>query len=702
MPTAQERLAAASERAVPVQVGLIDDAVVVGAAPFDVEESVADVGPWLRRPIVAREAVVLERLPATARRGGRPGARPEPPNRVEWFCFPEGEVVLKWRRERPPSRCHAFALHAEGPPVRGVVLVAWRACGRWVPDGGRWAPRAPEARQRGGARSRRLWAPVALCLLTRLGVVPALVAWLEQAEPWLAARWAGGGGGDGPSLVARLAQLADEAPRPVRGALSLLAAGPLGHLVDARERVGAPSARAARPAAVAGGGALPRPVGGGGSLWLAALLLGPEGLATALACVLLERPLCLHAESTTVLAPVAEALLALAAPLEWAGVYVPVLPKPLLELLDAPQAFLLGVESKWIDRGFYAERRRAEAAAGARDRERRAARGEEPVSAEDLRLPGAAAGPDVTIGPGVVLFDLDARAVDAPGGEDPPALPPAPRDAVVAAARALREQACLAAHGDGDGDAAADGAARAPHVGLQAAEARLQLACAAAVLDLLDPGHDRAAAATPARRGLEPKTRGVIAVARCAPAARPFTRALVETQHFQQLFEGPGDRLGAARAATDAAAAAAAAEGAADADVVAAVHGPRDDRFAYRLPPPLDPDDDDDGAPPADAPPPPAPAADAPPDAAADAAAPPRLAWRPPRLLDHVGAPAPPPTRVYRYGTLADLLGVSLAELRAALEPPEPPPTNGGTSPRSFARDADADEASTSEEDSVR
>ena len=179
MPTAQERLAAASERAVPVQVGLIDDAVVVGAAPFDVEESVADVGPWLRRPIIAREAVVLERLPATPRRGGRPGPRPEPPNRVEWFCFPEGEVVLKWRKERPPSRCHAFALHAEGPPVRGVVLVAWRACGRWVADGGRWAPRAPEAHQRGGARSRRLWAPVALCLLTRLGVVPALVAWLE-------------------------------------------------------------------------------------------------------------------------------------------------------------------------------------------------------------------------------------------------------------------------------------------------------------------------------------------------------------------------------------------------------------------------------------------------------------------------------------------------------------------------------------------
>ncbi|KAK7236808.1 calcium ion transmembrane transporter [Aureococcus anophagefferens] len=414
MPTAQERLAAASERAVPVQVGLIDDAVVVGAAPFDVEESVADVGPWLRRPIIAREAVVLERLPATPRRGGRPGPRPEPPNRVEWFCFPEGEVVLKWRKKRPPSRCHAFALHAEGPPVRGVALVAPRgACGAGVADGGRWRARAPEAHQRGGARSRRLWAPVALCLLTRLGVVPALVAWLEQAEPRGSPR----------------------APRASAG-------------------------RGAR-ARGRGGGALPRPVGGGGSLWLAALLLGPEGLATALACVLLERPLCLHAESTTVLAPVAEALLALAAPLEWAGVYVPVLPKPLLELLDAPQAFLLGVESKWIDRGFYAERRRARRR-GALDRERARARGEEPVSAEDLRLPGAESGPDVTIGPGVVLFDLDARADARRAARTRRRCPRRRGTPSSPRARALREQACLAAHGDGDGDAAGEGAARAP------------------------------------------------------------------------------------------------------------------------------------------------------------------------------------------------------------------------------------------------
>ncbi|KAH8048752.1 Rab guanyl-nucleotide exchange factor [Aureococcus anophagefferens] len=543
MPTAQERLAAASERAVPVQVGLIDDAVVVGAAPFDVEESVADVGPWLRRPIIAREAVVLERLPAT-RGGGRPGRGQA--RTASSGSASRGRGRAQVAQKRPPSRCHAFALHAEGPPVRRRARrVALAALGA---DGGRWA-RAPEAHQRAARASARV---------------------------------------------------AARRPRRSRAA-----------------------ARCRGPSAAAGACGWRR------SSWA-------PGLATALACVLLGGR-CASAESAAVLAPVAEALLALAAPLEWAGVYVPVLPKPLLELLDAPQAFLLGVESKWIDRGF-SPRGGGPSGAGARDRERRGAR-REPVSAEDLRLPGAESGPD----------------------------------------------ACLAAHGDGDGDAAAR--ARARRVGLQAAEARLQLACAAAVLDLLDPGHDRAAAAAP-RAAASSRRRAASSPSRAAP---PRARS-----------RGPSSRPSTSSSSSRAPATASAPRAPPPTPPPPPPpprarrtrrrrRGPRAPRRPLRLPPPAAPrpDDDDDGAPPADAPPPPAPAADAPPDAAADAAAP--RASRGGAQLDHVGAPAPPPTRVYRYGTLADLLGVSLAELREALEPPEPPPTNGGTSPRSFARDADAD-----------
>ena len=58
---------------------------------------------------------------------------------------------------------------------------------------------------------------------------------------------------------------------------------------------------------------------------------------------------------------------------------------------------------------------------------------------------------------------------------------------------------------------------------------------------------------------------------------------------------------------------------------------------------------------------------------AGDDDAPAVFAWRPARLLGPPGAP-PPPTRVYRYGIFADLLGADVDELRDALEPPAPLP----------------------------
>ena len=80
------------------------------------------------------------------------------------------------------------------------------------------------------------------------------------------------------------------------------------------------------------------------------LLLGVDGLNAALAAVLLERPLVLHSCECDSLTRVAEALVSLIAPLEVAGAYVPVLPKPLLDLLDAPQAYVLGAKSAWLPR----------------------------------------------------------------------------------------------------------------------------------------------------------------------------------------------------------------------------------------------------------------------------------------------------------------------------------------------------------------
>jgi hypothetical protein len=63
-------------------------------------------------------------------------------------------------------------------------------------------------------------------------------------------------------------------------------------------------------------------------------------------CLLREQKvvLCTQQESNSLLTPVAEALLSLLYPFQWQGVYLPVMPKHMVELLEAPVPFLLGLQ----------------------------------------------------------------------------------------------------------------------------------------------------------------------------------------------------------------------------------------------------------------------------------------------------------------------------------------------------------------------
>ena len=168
---------------------------------------------------------------------------------------------------------------------------------------------------------------------------------------------------------------------------------------------------------------------------MAVLLLGVDGLNAALAAVLLERPLVLHSCECDSLTRVAEALVSLIAPLEVAGAYVPVLPKPLLDLLDAPQAYVLGAKSAWLPR----------------DENRK-----------------------IALAKGVVCVDLDSQRIDTAY----PALPPAMRAEVEAATRRVRALAHEALGEIVDEDAASRDMA------LVAAEARLQATVARHIVAL--------------------------------------------------------------------------------------------------------------------------------------------------------------------------------------------------------------------------
>ena len=82
-------------------------------------------------------------------------------------------------------------------------------------------------------------------------------------------------------------------------------------------------------------------------------LLGAEGLITLLAAVLTECKILIHSSDIANLAMVAEVVVgALIYPFSWALPYIPVLPEAMLEFIEAPLSYFLGVPSgvmKFID-----------------------------------------------------------------------------------------------------------------------------------------------------------------------------------------------------------------------------------------------------------------------------------------------------------------------------------------------------------------
>ena len=67
-----------------------------------------------------------------------------------------------------------------------------------------------------------------------------------------------------------------------------------------------------------------------------------------LAAALAERKIIVHSSDLSRIAPLVEALDALLYPLKWAHAFVPVLPRAMLEVAEAPQPYILGVHTDWL------------------------------------------------------------------------------------------------------------------------------------------------------------------------------------------------------------------------------------------------------------------------------------------------------------------------------------------------------------------
>ena len=76
--------------------------------------------------------------------------------------------------------------------------------------------------------------------------------------------------------------------------------------------------------------------------------LSVGNIMVVLGCLMEECKVALMSSHCSLLTPVAEALLSSMFPFVWQGLYIPVMPYSLLELLDAPVPFLIGLDSRYF------------------------------------------------------------------------------------------------------------------------------------------------------------------------------------------------------------------------------------------------------------------------------------------------------------------------------------------------------------------
>ena len=71
-------------------------------------------------------------------------------------------------------------------------------------------------------------------------------------------------------------------------------------------------------------------------------------MLTVLGAALKESRILLLSTDLSLLPAVCEAIRVLLYPLQWMHVYLPVVPEPLLDLMQAPVPFLLGTHTNWL------------------------------------------------------------------------------------------------------------------------------------------------------------------------------------------------------------------------------------------------------------------------------------------------------------------------------------------------------------------
>lgn len=338
--------------------GVIDYICVVGARDIGDQKSDTGASGWVNSTPMSG---ILEQFPPSAEFHARNGRNVILPDKIDWFCFPEG--VRLWRGTTPPNsdelnlvrsssysqaimattrssfdaslRCttsFSWAVFASNSDEYGSASTkTYAACIRFfVPAPTGIDPTQDDFGQsiRGASAvdkvSKRLWVPIAVCMTSQLPIVGAMEVMLLRCCEALSSMT---GPADRHRFLEDIASLVINYQRPIPGVVSCCL--PFLH--------GEPLTLALPPL-----GGLP-PLPHGSSITLVCRLLGANGINYFLAALFTECKILIHSHDVTSLAMVAEVMTALMYPFQWALPYIPVLPLAMMEFIEAPLSYLLGV-----------------------------------------------------------------------------------------------------------------------------------------------------------------------------------------------------------------------------------------------------------------------------------------------------------------------------------------------------------------------
>lgn len=348
---------------------LIDFACVVGARDIGDQKQDEGARGWVNtRP----ECVLLERFPQTDEFHASNGRMIALGEKIEWFCFPEG--VKLWRGTTPPNaeEMNLKRFSAASPSLISTATAlfdaylgcttsfSWFVIASNSEEYGsetmktygaviRFYVPAPvgidttqddfaqflhsgTVNRTGPTDSKRLWVPLALCVISSLPIIGVMESMLLR----LCEGFSDNGVFPSSVVLEDLANMVVNFQRPIPGVVNCS----VPFLNGDRYLIGLPPKQGLPP--------LPH----GNVVSSVCRLLGPEGFNFLLAALLTESKILLHSDDVSNLCMVAEVMTALIFPFQWSLPFVPVLPLGMMEFIEAPLSYLLGVPScnmKFVD-----------------------------------------------------------------------------------------------------------------------------------------------------------------------------------------------------------------------------------------------------------------------------------------------------------------------------------------------------------------